>query len=231
MVSAATLREQVRKIKEASTQEEQLYKILQVFMNLYPVLNANLINYSPLTYLGQGIFRLDQDGLVPTRETITDVRTYKAIYNAILERKAKYYEEAELYKNSAMMKIISSTKCMLVVPICIGPVVIGYIVSSKFPEDVSFDEKTLSSLTLFGQLIGNLFLDGFGDDSNYSALSKREFEVMLRIAQGESTKEMAEAMEISELTVKQYVKTAVTKLGALNRANAVAKLFRMGILF
>ena len=53
---------------------------------------------------------------------------------------------------------------------------------------------------------------------------------MKRIAWGDSTKEMAYSLGISEFTIKQYVKFAIKKLGAQNRAQAVAELFRKGIL-
>jgi DNA-binding CsgD family transcriptional regulator len=43
-------------------------------------------------------------------------------------------------------------------------------------------------------------------------------------------KEMAATMEISELTVKQYVKSAIKKLGAHNRSHAVGELLRKGII-
>jgi DNA-binding CsgD family transcriptional regulator len=58
----------------------------------------------------------------------------------------------------------------------------------------------------------------------------RRLEVMQRISRGESTKEMADYMYISELTVNQYVKSAVKKLNAKNRAHAVAELMRKGII-
>nr|WP_275581947.1 LuxR C-terminal-related transcriptional regulator [Brevibacillus fulvus] len=61
-------------------------------------------------------------------------------------------------------------------------------------------------------------------------LSKRELEVMKKVAWGESTKEMAQSMHLSEVTVKQYVNSAIKKLNAKNRSHAVAELFRKGIL-
>ncbi|MFC7393453.1 LuxR C-terminal-related transcriptional regulator [Scopulibacillus cellulosilyticus] len=50
------------------------------------------------------------------------------------------------------------------------------------------------------------------------------------ISWGESTIEMADSMSISELAVKQYVKTAMKKLGAQNRSHAIGELFRRGII-
>ena len=53
---------------------------------------------------------------------------------------------------------------------------------------------------------------------------------MKPIAWGESSKEMADSMNISELTVKKYVKSAIKKLGANNRSHAVGELIRKGII-
>ncbi|WP_286163972.1 LuxR C-terminal-related transcriptional regulator [Bacillus sp. AFS088145] len=50
------------------------------------------------------------------------------------------------------------------------------------------------------------------------------------IAWGESTNEMADSMNISELTVKQYIYSAIKKLGANNRSYAVGELIRKGII-
>lgn len=53
---------------------------------------------------------------------------------------------------------------------------------------------------------------------------------MKKIAMGQMAKEMAISMGISESTVKQYVKSAINKLGAKNRTHAVAILFQKGII-
>jgi DNA-binding CsgD family transcriptional regulator len=37
-------------------------------------------------------------------------------------------------------------------------------------------------------------------------------------------------MDISEATVNQYVKSAIKKLGVQNRVQAVAELFRKGVI-
>ncbi|GLB60507.1 hypothetical protein NCCP133_26390 [Cytobacillus sp. NCCP-133] len=55
-------------------------------------------------------------------------------------------------------------------------------------------------------------------------------EVMKRISWGESIKEMADSMYISEVTINQYIKTAIKKLGAQNRTQALAEMFRKGMI-
>ncbi|GED29970.1 hypothetical protein BCE02nite_11110 [Brevibacillus centrosporus] len=51
---------------------------------------------------------------------------------------------------------------------------------------------------------------------------------MRRIAWGENTMEMADSMSISEFTVKQYIKSAIKKLGAQNRSHAIGEMYRRG---
>lgn len=118
---------------------------------------------------------------------------------------------------------------MVVVPICYSSAVIGYICTNEFTKETVIDEEILSSLTQFGRLVGK-YMEKTNRREDSQVLSKRELEVMRKISWGESTKEMAEVMDISELTVKQYVKSAMKKLGAHNRSHAVGELLRRGII-
>src|SRR5437762_14333354 len=97
-----TLQEHIQKIEEGSNQNEKLYKILEKYMELFPVLNSYLFSYSPLEFLGEGILLLTSLGLVPIREIRDDIRTLPIIYTAIRERKAKYCSGLEYtLKNSS----------------------------------------------------------------------------------------------------------------------------------
>ena len=53
---------------------------------------------------------------------------------------------------------------------------------------------------------------------------------MRNISWGKSTKEIADKMNISELTINRYVKSAIKKLGTQNRVHAVGELFRRGMI-
>lgn len=230
MVSHYTLQEHVRKIDANTSHEEKLYKILAIYMELFPVLDSFLVRYSPLGYLAEGIISLNAKGLVHIGEIRDDIRSFPIIYSAITERKAKYCTGLEYLKQtSSKYTMHSSINSLMVVPICFGSVVIGYICSSQFEEQANIDETMLSALTFYGNLVGKLIRSSDGSE-DVQVLSKRELEVMRRIAWGESTKEMAESMEISEVTVKQYVKIAIKKLGAQNRSHAVGELYRRGVI-
>lgn len=222
--------EHVRKLEAQASHEEQLYHILDIYLKLFPTKNAFLFRYSPLGYLGEGIIQLTSTQLIHIREIRDDIRALPIIHSAIKEREAKYCSGIEHLKQISSRYVFpSNVDSMLVVPICFGSLAVGYICSTEFQEGVAFDEKTLSSFSLYGKLIGKYLHNSIETDTPTS-LSKRELEVMKRISHGESTKEMADSMNISELTVKQYVKTAIKKLGANNRSHAVGELFRRGIL-
>ncbi|MFL6518287.1 MAG: response regulator transcription factor [Bacillus sp. (in: firmicutes)] len=230
MTSQYTLLHQIQKLEEATCHEERLFKMLEVYMDLYPVMNSYLFRFSPLGFLGEGIISLTSGGMVHIGDIRDDIRSLPIIYAAINEKRAKYCSGIEYLKQTSSKYITSSSvNSIVVVPICFRSVIIGYICSTEFVKQSAVDEKTLTLLTLYGKEVGK-FLEKFDSAEDPQVLSKRELEVMRRIAWGESTKEMADSMEISELTVKQYVKTAIKKLGAHNRSHAIGELFRKGII-
>jgi DNA-binding CsgD family transcriptional regulator len=57
-------------------------------------------------------------------------------------------------------------------------------------------------------------------------ITRRELEVLALIAHGQSTAEIAQALWITEDTVKTHVRRLLRKLGARTRAHAVAIAFR-----
>ncbi|ADD40094.1 transcriptional regulator, LuxR family [Stackebrandtia nassauensis DSM 44728] len=61
-------------------------------------------------------------------------------------------------------------------------------------------------------------------------LSERETQVLLGIAGGKSNAEIGRELFITEDTVKTHARRMYRKLGARDRAHAVAEAFRIGIL-
>ena len=61
-------------------------------------------------------------------------------------------------------------------------------------------------------------------------LTKREIEVLRRVAAGERNKEIAYGLEISERTVKAHLTHIYTKLDVDSRAGAVAAAAEHGLL-
>jgi DNA-binding NarL/FixJ family response regulator len=61
-------------------------------------------------------------------------------------------------------------------------------------------------------------------------LSKREVEVLERLAKGKTTTQIADELFVSENTVKTHVRHILGKLEASNRAEAVSKAGQMGLI-
>ena len=71
---------------------------------------------------------------------------------------------------------------------------------------------------------------GGGAGSSTTPLSKREREILQKVADGSTTKLVASALGISPHTVKTHLERIFEKLGANDRAQAVAIAIRTGIV-
>ncbi|MCR2799635.1 response regulator transcription factor [Microbacterium sp. zg-Y818] len=69
-----------------------------------------------------------------------------------------------------------------------------------------------------------------GRDADLSALSEREREVFLLIGRGLTNIEIAEALHLSESTVKAHVGRVLAKLQLPNRVQAVIKAYEAGVV-
>jgi DNA-binding NarL/FixJ family response regulator len=90
-------------------------------------------------------------------------------------------------------------------------------------------ERTMS-LPLISKLMSQFERLAKAQAQHASGLSKQEMQVLHLIADGATTQEIAQAMHWSEATVKRRVQSILDKLGAANRAQAVAEGFRRGLL-
>ncbi len=78
--------------------------------------------------------------------------------------------------------------------------------------------------------IATKVLSQLGPRTRPAALSARERDVLRRVAGGRSNKQIAHALGITERTVKFHVTSILNKLGADNRAQAVALAAQRGLL-
>lgn len=67
-------------------------------------------------------------------------------------------------------------------------------------------------------------------DGSTHALTDREFDVLRMLADGESTRGIAERLNYSERTVKNIVHDLLAKMGCRTRAHAVALATRQGVI-
>jgi DNA-binding NarL/FixJ family response regulator len=73
-------------------------------------------------------------------------------------------------------------------------------------------------------------LTAVGEDPTQAQLSEREIEVLALLGKGMTNKDVARDLFISQATVKSHVENILRKLGAADRAGAVAEGFRRKLI-
>jgi len=110
----------------------------------------------------------------------------------------------------------------------------GYLLKSASPLVVAdgvrqvldggvYADPSVASLLAAG-------LRGGPVDSGVSELSGREIEVLRLVADGQSNKQIGEALGLSALTVKSHLARIARKLGTGDRAEMVAMAMRAGVI-
>jgi len=64
----------------------------------------------------------------------------------------------------------------------------------------------------------------------HALIARREYDVLRRVATGETNSEIADAMHLSLNTVKAYLRNLMQKLHARNRVEAISRAREMGLL-
>lgn len=65
---------------------------------------------------------------------------------------------------------------------------------------------------------------------SHSLIARREYDVLRRLATGETNSEIAGAMQLSPNTVKAYLRNLMQKLHARNRVETISRAREMGLL-
>ena len=78
------------------------------------------------------------------------------------------------------------------------------------------------------------FLKAFGELAESAQpqvrLTEREYDVLVQLAEGKSTREIAKALFVGEETVKTHLSSVYQKLGVTDRVQAVAAALRRGLV-
>ncbi|MDT3399557.1 response regulator transcription factor [Streptomyces sp. B1866] len=105
----------------------------------------------------------------------------------------------------------------------------GYVLKAGPPEELFQAVRTAAagSVGLAAQIVGELVGHVARPDQD---LSRREIQVVRLMAEGRSNRAIAEALFLSEATVKTHLVRIYRKLGVDNRAAAVSEAVRRGLL-
>ena len=147
-------------------------------------------------------------GVEATRRIRTELPDTKVILFTIDESRAAIAEAIQAGVSGYLLKDVSGEDLVRAARMAMeGKAVIHPALTKAFLDEVRFMPK---------------------DDG--SPLSPREAQILQHIASGSSTKEVARDLGISAHTVKTHLERIFDKLGANDRAQAVAIALRMGVV-
>jgi DNA-binding NarL/FixJ family response regulator len=108
----------------------------------------------------------------------------------------------------------------------------GYLLKGASAEDIARGIRTVAAggSYLEPRVANTVLAEMATGGHRPNTLSAREREVLRLVAEGLATKQIANALSISERTVKFHVNSIFHKLGADNRAQAVAVAAQRGLL-
>ena len=112
----------------------------------------------------------------------------------------------------------------------------GYLLKEATPEDLSQAINVAmsgSGNVLSPRVIQNLFEDqeshGRNGSRNEYSLTQREHDILALLSEGRSNREIAQALFLSEKTVKAHLAAIFRKLGVTNRTQAAMMAVQMGV--
>lgn len=91
-------------------------------------------------------------------------------------------------------------------------------------------EPALLILAMQRILEGNSFFPNAAGIRAANVLTARQQDIVNLVSQGKSNKEIARVLDISERTVKDHVSLIFGRLGAVNRADAIARASARGLI-
>jgi DNA-binding CsgD family transcriptional regulator len=124
---------------------------------------------------------------------------------------------------------------LMIIPLIVESEIIGSAIADRSGKYFEPSKELVENCIRFGYHTGILLHSLYEKNHpllsfNSLSLSPREKDVLQHASYGESAKEIAAILELSEYTVRDYLKTATEKLNAKNRTEAVAKALRLGII-
>ncbi len=150
----------------------------------------------------------EMDGIEATKR-IKEIRPEtKVILFTVDESRAAIAEAIQAGISGYLLKDVSAGELVNAAKLALeGKAVIHPTLTRAFIEEVQYVEKRADM-----------------------PLSKRESEILQKVAYGATTKEVAHDLGISPHTVKTHLERIFDKLGANDRAQAVAIALRMGLV-
>ncbi|MFF2455251.1 LuxR C-terminal-related transcriptional regulator [Peribacillus simplex] len=121
---------------------------------------------------------------------------------------------------------------VIFVPIVHDQQVFGWLTFDQLGEEFDYSKDELTLLEQVGKRLG-LYLSRKDDEVSIDTdlqLTERESMILNLLAEGHNNKMMAELLQLSEHTIRDYISSLMTKFKAKNRTQVVVYGFRLGLL-
>ncbi len=142
--------------------------------------------------------------------------------------------KAELHETQVVMLTVSDDNADLIEAVKAGAQ--GYLLknlnASEFLEMLAGLEHGEAAIT---RKTATRLIEGFADRSRphsepLESLTQREIEILRLVAEGLPNRAIAQALFVSENTIKYHMKNVLQKLGVQNRTEAATSALRAGLL-
>jgi|GEM_PF-1417496 len=225
-----------------SAEESDFLKMaLEGITRYFPFERGFIMAYDAETRIKQGTvgYGFNENDIMLIKE---DTRESPAFFMAAMSRRSIFMNEGLVEKSIPLQYLHTFFVGTSLSPIIVQPMITVQNVNGFLVLDlgchhaVKYDSLLLDILQNIGNELGMLtyekgaFARFSTEPKSEKTLSPRELQVVQGLAYGLSTHEVADHLKINQLTVRDYCSSIIKKLGAINRAHAVAICFRNGII-
>ncbi|MGN1386388.1 MAG: LuxR C-terminal-related transcriptional regulator [Bacillus sp. (in: firmicutes)] len=220
-----TLKDYMKAVASIKNAEERLEMMIRGCIEFFPFQRASLFSFSPINFIGEGIFQIEKNKMSTMTWLKQDIRTFPLVHYAIAHNQPLYIRnEKNQHTLPPEYEPYFDLTSLAIIPISTQDTVIGCAFIDRYTGDQPFNDMHLKQIFHYFQQLFNKL------NQHKVQLSNREIEALQNLANGYTIKEMAVIMNISTFTARDYLTAAVRKLGVNHRAHAIAEAFRRGII-
>lgn len=219
------LQDFLKKIQIQSDMKKKSELIVWGCSVYFPFQRACIFSYSPFSSSIEGIYLVEKKQISTLDSIKTDVHSIPPIYRAVTQNTPLFINSHETQAAFPEQIIHEyNLTSVIVIPITILNVSTGFLLLDGFDGSTELLHQLISQLSQYATLAAAPLVVTAG------TLSKRESEVLQYLANGYDINGIAEQLFISKYTVRDYLSSAVRKLGVRHRSEAVAVGIRSGMI-
>lgn len=206
---------------------ERIFEMMKIFNQTYPCTITQIFQYSLFNGSINGILSYENQTVKSISHIHESMQINEYIHQYLSENKVVFLDHQKFQLSIGnQIPFSEPINNLLLIPLSINGVVIAFMIGVNIQFQIndfvlsdiqSFTESFIQVLLLTKKLTNGKF-------------TKKEIIVMQYISNGYTTKEISSVLELSESTIKYFIKNIMLKTNSANRAEAVAAMFRMKLV-